>query len=290
MTSKINSAIIQIVIKAIKAPCRGTRLMKKIITAILVFAIIYSACSAAAIDGLGRVEGNRIWLATFDTADGWNYVGGAELELDTEDKTEGSACMVFATAVDYSYIYTDDIELDLSGYADGVLKFDLYIADVTALRTKGNMRTRQWVGFGNNPRTDDSVGAWALIENFTLVSGWNSIQISLSDADNFYRKNGFSFDKPIRYLRIVIGADKAGSVIKVDNLRIELPEAEGTTAPTQLTQPGNATESTSTVNESSSQSRGAAEPGNGVKAIISAAVLAAVFAAGYLLGAKVTKK
>ena len=150
-----------------------------------------------------------------ESLDGWKSQG--TLTLDASDKTQGNACL--STTVPKSALLFFEKALGTPvdtkvSLEDGVLAFDLYVADLDAF---GWGLGDAQIEITSGGKADVGELHWTfLADDLNLRPGWNNIQLSLASA----RKTGGSIDlSAVNYFRLYHTRLNADATLKIDNIR-----------------------------------------------------------------------
>lgn len=191
---------------------------------LLLCALMLTVClpvSAAEAEGVATTE-KMTSLLSCDTVDYWR--SEAEISLDTEDKTEGEACVSFAGSVPKDANQTVSIEAvfpstNITG-ADA-LTFDFYISDPTLLRSTYILT----VDLASSGGPESEMLDWSgdVLQSIT-EPGWYHVTLPFEKAINL----GFN-DTRVNYFRlylfhIIPEQDIENAVVKIDNVAVRIPE------------------------------------------------------------------
>ena len=197
--------------------------MKRIFVLLLCVLMLAVCLPASAVDADRSTVAEKLTpILSCDTVDYWQ--SEAEIALDTEDKTEGEACVSFAGSVPKDADQTVSIEAvfpstNITG-ADA-LTFDFYISDPTLLRSTYILT----VDLASSGGPESEMLDWSgdVLQSIT-EPGWYHVTLPFEKAINL----GFN-DTRVNYFRlylfhIIPEQDIENAVLKIDNVAVRIPE------------------------------------------------------------------
>ena len=156
-----------------------------------------------------------VFFDACESLEGWKSQG--DLVLDTADKTQGGSSI--ATTVPKTALLFYDRLLDTPvdtkvSLEDGILAFDLYVADLGAF---GWGLGDAQIEITSGGRADVGELHWTfLADDLKLKPGWNNVALSLASA----KKTGGNIDlKAVNYFRLYHTKLNADATLKIDNIR-----------------------------------------------------------------------
>jgi hypothetical protein len=155
---------------------------------------------------------DKVWDAC-EALTTWRSDGN--LELDGSDPQEGEYCLKTEgrMTVIFSKKFTTAFDAEVTK-AKGILKLFLYVDDVTALYTDGQLQGSLEITSSGGP--DQKEFNWNLGQHLNLTDGWNDLELKLSDAGVY---GGEADLQALNYFRFFCTTMSKSAVIKIDNIR-----------------------------------------------------------------------
>ncbi|MBR5798037.1 MAG: hypothetical protein IKY29_03690 [Clostridia bacterium] len=175
-----------------------------------------SLISVGAADNQETKDDNKISVLSCDTLDGWTSDG--ELALDTEDETEGDACIsaTLDAPANSAAILSVRATFDAINITDAyLLEFDFYISN-PALMWASRMMI---LDFGSAGSPDSELATW--YENaFNGIdkAGWYHISLPMSEASSRgFRASDLNYFC-LQFFQVNSETDLNDVVVKIDNV------------------------------------------------------------------------
>ncbi len=150
-----------------------------------------------------------------ESLDGWKSQG--TLAVDTSDKTQGNACLSTTVPKNALLFFEKALSTPVDtqvSLEDGVLAFDLYVADLDAF---GWGLGDAQIEITSSGKADVGELHWTfLADDLKLRPGWNNIRLSMAGA----RKTGGNIDlTAVNYFRLYHTRLNSDATLKIDNIR-----------------------------------------------------------------------
>ena len=162
-------------------------------------------------------EGDRpvVYFDRCESLDGWKSQG--TLALDTADKTQGDASISTTVPKNallfYDRLLEEPVDTQVS-FEDGVLAFDLYVADLSAF---GWGLGDAQIEITSGGKADVQELHWTfLADDLKLRQGWNNVRLRFASA----KKTGGAINlSAVNYFRLYHTRLNSDATLKIDNIR-----------------------------------------------------------------------
>lgn len=162
-------------------------------------------------------EGDRpvVYFDRCESLDGWKSQG--TLVLDTADKTQGDASISTTVPKNallfYDRLLEEPVDTQVS-FEDGVLAFDLYVADLSAF---GWGLGDAQIEITSGGKADVQELHWTfLADDLKLRQGWNNVRLRFASA----KKTGGAINlSAVNYFRLYHTRLNSDATLKIDNIR-----------------------------------------------------------------------
>ena len=150
-----------------------------------------------------------------ESTEGWKSQG--TLSVDYLDKTQGNGCLSTTVPKNALLFFERALETPVDtkvSQEDGVLAFDLYVADLDAF---GWGLGDAQIEISSGGKADVGELHWTfLADDLNLRPGWNNIRLSLAGA----RKTGGAINlQAVNYFRLYHTRLNSDATLKIDNIR-----------------------------------------------------------------------